>query len=339
MSTAKQRWSVNPRAAAALAVLFVVGTLGVWALRREQELRALSAVLALARNYREAGDPDLAIRHLNQCLAGFDGQTAARVSPARRSGLVALLDLKTRILAETARSPDQMLAAAKFHEQLLRLEPAGERSQAARRRLVTLYLKYSDSFRLSLVFQAAPELAVNDLRYHAAETFARQLIGLGAGDAEAHRLLAMSVEGLAVPGNRKALDEAVRCFEAALRVDPGDLVSAERLAGLHQERRNDPVGAERVLDGLLKARPRDPEVRLVRHRLFVQLRRDADAAKELEAATHLAPDDVSVLLAAAEDCAEAERRGRGKASARHGPREGARRPPRPPAPRARRFQR
>ena len=222
MSTAKQRWSVNPRAAAALAVLFVVGTLGVWALRREQELRALSAVLALARNYREAGDPDLAIRHLNQCLAGFDGQTAARVSPARRSGLVALLDLKTRILAETARSPDQMLAAAKFHEQLLRLEPAGERSQAARRRLVTLYLKYSDSFRLSLVFQAAPELAVNDLRYHAAETFARQLIGLGAGDAEAHRLLAMAVlEGLAVPGDGKAIQEAVREYEAALSGRPG----------------------------------------------------------------------------------------------------------------------
>ncbi|MDR3638835.1 MAG: tetratricopeptide repeat protein, partial [Isosphaeraceae bacterium] len=205
---------------------------------------------------------------------------------------------KGRLLAATARDPSQWFAAAAVHEKLLRIDPEGAAAQDARRRLVGLYLRASDAVRQSDSFRIAPEMAMNSLRYQAAERVARELIRRGATLAGDHRLLAMALESRALPGEEKALDDSISEYGLTLELNPGDAVAAERLAGLLEDRKKEPERAERVLDGLLKARPRDAEARLVRYRFFTRLGRDDRAGAELEAAAGLTPDDVSVQLSA-----------------------------------------
>ncbi len=277
----------NIRAVVVVAATAAAIGLGLFFLNSYQERRASAAVLDNARRLHKAGEADLAVRQLNQHLA-------------LRPTDVDALELRSLILYEVARGPEATFGAAKAQEQFLRVAPDVAGSQDARRRLVELYVRYGEANRSIAKSQSDIELVTLESRFRAAELVARQLIARGAHDAGAHRLLAMALDGLAVPGDRKALEDAVREYRTVLTIDPGDVEAAERLAALYQDRLKDLTRAEHVLDELLHARPDSAEVRLVRYRFYVKSRRDERAATELEEATRLAPGDLKVIVAAAE---------------------------------------
>ncbi len=272
---------------ASLAVLMLLG-LTLFGLKFFQGRLVRADALAQVRALVEEGRGGLALQHLDQYLTMAPEDVEA-------------LDIQAELLAKLASSPGQILHAAQVNDRLLRLDPDGPDRDATRRRLVQLYVLYSDLYHSSALFQDVPELAAGELRYRAAEAIARQLIAKNPDDPEAHRLLGMALEGMASPDNPKAVAEVVAQYEKALKLDPGDLEAAGRLARLLAEDRKDPAAAERVLDALLAARPDAPEVRLLRYRYFRQRRRFDPAAAEIEAATRLAPDDPAVRLTAAED--------------------------------------
>ena len=281
---------VNWRGLLAVAAAAALLAGGSYLLTRYQEGRVSRAALATARKLHKAGDNDLAVRHLNQHLD---------LSPAD----LGALRLKGEILTDAARSPGELLEAARAEEKIVRLDPEAPAAQDARRKLVDLYVRYGDTLRASVAglgLTFADQIATLDSRYRVAETYAKQLIARGANDAEAHRLYATALDGLAVPGDRQAINEAVDEYRRVLVMDPADEVAAERLSKLYLGRLKDPARAEVVLGDLLRAKPDSVKVRLTRHRFFLQIRRDEKASAELEAATKLAPGDLDVLLAAAE---------------------------------------
>ena len=94
-----------------------------------------------------------------------------------------------------------------------------------------------------------------ETRYRYANKLAEQRIKLGSDDAEAHRLLAMTLERLSLAGDATAGAQAIAEYQKALRRDPGDVTSAERLATLRKDQRKDLAGADQILDNLVRARP------------------------------------------------------------------------------------
>ena len=278
---------INGRAAVVVGMLTGIGILGLVALSGYQDRREAGKALATVRRLQKSGAADLALRHLNQRLS-------IRPNDARA------LALRSEILFEAAQAPGQVLGAIKAHESFIRTAPDAPGSQDARRRLVRLYLKYGDAHRHGASSQFDVEVAVLESRYRAAEIVARQLIDRGARDSESRRLLAMALDGLAVPGDRKALNDAVKEYRNVLTLDPSDVEAAERLATLYLDRLQDAPRAERVLDGLLAAQPKKAAVRLTRYRFYAKARRDAEAAAELEEAIKLSPDDLPVIISAAE---------------------------------------
>jgi tetratricopeptide (TPR) repeat protein len=279
---------MNVRALAASLALVLMVVLVALTLVWTQEARSRRTVLRQVRQLREAGKEELAARHLSEYLRSYPDD-------------VAVLEVQGELLAHLARSAGQLLEAARLNDRLVKLDPTGQAGQAARKRLVDLYVRFSDLHRVSAVYRIAPEIAANDLRYRAAEAIAREVVRRAPTDPEGHRLLATALEGLAVPGDESALGEAIREYETALASDPGDPVAAERLAGLYQSRRGDEARAERVLDRLIAARPELVEARLVRYRYFARARRPGRAADELNAAARLAPGDATVRLTVAGD--------------------------------------
>ncbi|MDB5349043.1 MAG: Tetratricopeptide 1 repeat-containing protein [Planctomycetota bacterium] len=277
----------NLKAIAAVICGLIVAAGAYFALRLSGEGRIRADALAEVQRLIDSGETARASEHLDQFLA-------------MRPDDVDVLEIQGRLMADLARSPAALLEAAQMNDRLLRLAPEGPKSNDARRRLVDLYIRYSDSHRSSTVFLNVPEVAAHELRYRAAEVIARDLVRSAPGEASSHRLLAMALEGLAVPGDKAALHESIREFEAALARQPRDLVAAEHLAQLLEMRRSDPAGAKRVLDALLGALPGSSEARLVRFRHSERLRKHDQASVEIEEATRLAPQDLEVRLAAAE---------------------------------------
>ena len=277
---------LNRKALACLAVaalLVGVTYLAFWQVRLN---RIRSQVMAGAIEQEKRGQIDLAIRNLSNYLA----QNPEEVAP---------LELLARIMADSARSLDEAMAAAQTNDHLIRLDPDGPGRQETRRRTVDLYVRCGDAYRISAIVKMVPEAAAHDLRYRAAEGIARELLRRGGDGPKDHGLLGMALEGLAVPGNPEALRESIREYEIAMKGDPGDPITAERLARLYRERMNDPDQGERALDGLVRASPDSFEARLVRHRFFLALHQVDRAGLELEKATTLAPDNLSVRLSAA----------------------------------------
>ncbi|MGE3822292.1 MAG: tetratricopeptide repeat protein, partial [Isosphaeraceae bacterium] len=282
---------VNVSAVAVVIALALVVGPGLYALNLFQARRISQEALASAARLRDAGEPDLAVRNLDQHLA-------------RNPGDVDALGMKSEILASVALrsgNPGLYIDAARVHEQFLRVAPNDPASQDVRRRLIELYVKYGDALKAMASTEFANLLATLDSRYRAAEMVARQHISRGATDPGARRLLAMALDGLAVPGNPKAQSDAVEEYRRVLSMDPGDIEAAERLAKLYLERLKDTPRAELVLNDLLRANPDSVKVRLARHRFFDKIRKDREAAEELEQATRMAPNDVEVILAAAEN--------------------------------------
>src|SRR3954454_13480605 len=200
---------LNLRAAIILGVgaLVVVSSFFAYKAYRARHNRTLFLREANAR--LEAKQPHLALQYLGRHLA---------LNPTD----VDAMDLKAKILAESARNAYQALDAMPVHTQVLGLDPDNPRRQETRRRLVELNLKVGG-------------------RSRAAEALARELIRRGAGDARAHRLLAEALEGVGAEGDAKALEEACREYEAAERIEPGDVEAAERLALLYRDRLDDPA--------------------------------------------------------------------------------------------------
>ena len=210
------------------------------------------------------------------------------------------LDLQARLLTDTVQTPDQALEAAKVQDHLLRLDPVGPARQQNRARLVELYLAFADAVRYT---STRRETAIDRFegRYRVAVKIAEQRIAFGADDAESHRLLAQALEGVSLSGDAAALSAATDQYELALRRDPRDSVSAERLALILLEKRNDPSAADKIIEALLNADPESVTTRLVRHRYFRKTQREDRARAELEAAARLAPGDIRVRLTAAGD--------------------------------------
>ncbi|MFO0910979.1 MAG: tetratricopeptide repeat protein [Isosphaeraceae bacterium] len=279
----------NWTAAILLSCLVLAVVSGLYLVNMVQERRLSREALATAQRLEKDGEIDVAMRHLSQYLAMHPADADA-------------LELKTRLMEKVATSPAQALDVARAYDQLLRLQPGGQYAQKARRRLVEQYVRYGDLIKQSAVFfEAMPGMSALEARYQAAETHARELIRRGADDAEAHRLLAMALDGLAVPANPAALDAAIKEYRRTLEIDPKDQEAARRLARLYLEKMKDEARAERVLDDLLRNAPNSVDVRLLRHAFYKGLHADVKAAAELEVATKLAPEDLRVLLNSAED--------------------------------------
>ena len=274
-----RRFRVNFRFSIALIALVALSGLGIYLAGEGSEQRMSREAIGAAQRLLDAGNTDLAVRHLSQHLAIRPIDAAA-------------LELKSRILARTAQTGDQIYEAARVHEQLLRLAPKASYSQDVRRRLVSLDVRYSDIVRNEPISnQFMNELYARAVRYRAAEVVARDLIEKGGREPGDYLLLALALDGMAVPGDREALVGAVAQYRNVLTMTPADLTAADRLAKIYQERLKDPARAEQVLDDLIKAAPRSVEARLIRHRLFVKLHRPDKAAVELDEAAKLDPTE------------------------------------------------
>src|SRR5262245_662705 len=269
---------INPRAAIILGVgtLVVVGSFFAYKAYRGQHNRAL--FLREAKTRLEAKQPHLALQYLNRYLAMNPGDVDA-------------LDLKSKVLAESARNAYQALEAMPVHTQVLGLDPDNPKRQETRRRLIELNLKIGG-------------------RARAAEALARELIRRGADDAQAHRLLAAALEGVGADGDAKALEEACREYDAAEKREPGDVEAAERLALLYRDKLNDPKKAMQVLDRLVEANRSSPAklaaAHLARSRYFASAEQSGKSDAEIALAEKADPTSLDVRLAAAD---AANRRG------------------------------
>lgn len=269
-----------------LAVLALL-ILGLWFLRASQTNRFRDDALAKIRTLIDDGQGALALQHLHQYLSLAPDDIEA-------------LEIQADLLYGAANSPALVLQATEANSRLLRLDPKGKGRDQTRRRQARLYILYSDFYRASALFQNAPELANRELRYRAAETIARQIVAQSPRDSEAHLLLGMALQGQASPDDPRALAQVRDQYERALKFEPGNLEAAERLTRLLTNQ-GDPKAAETVLDALAKARPKAPEVHLVRYRHFLTSRQFDRAAAEIQAATELAPQDLTVRLTAAQE--------------------------------------
>jgi len=295
------RIRINRRAwIAALALIAAIVPMAL-VYRGMQAGRVRRAALAVARGLETSGRGELAARHLRSYLTTNPDD-------------IEVLAVQGRLLAEGVRGQADAMEASRVNAHLLQIQPEGPHAQPARRRLVDLYIRISDNLRASWHQRVMPEIVAQNLRYGAAEVVARALIGRGADDGPAHRLLAMTLEGQAMPGNDLALDGSIAEYRKALAGDPGDEVAAGRLANLLLTRKADRQGADAVMDGLLAAKPRSAPARLAAHRFYARNKIFDRAEAELRAATELDPASAEVRLAAAGD---ALRRGDTVAARKH----------------------
>lgn len=280
------RFNLRALVVSLAAVVVIVGVGLVLTQFRSDRLR--TDALRQLTELIEQDKPELAVRHLNRYLVTWPDDVKA-------------LEIKADLLGKRAGSMEQLLDATQTLDRLVKLDPDGPNRQETRQKLAELNILYSDIYRTTAAYRNAPELAGLELRYQAAEAVARQIVDRDPNSVAGHRLIGLALENVAGGGNQAALDEAVASYEAALRLDPGDRVSAERLANLCRDRLGDPARADRILDALLAANPRDIQSRLVRYRYFAAIPLREKALAELEEAARLAPDDVSVRLTLATD--------------------------------------
>ncbi len=225
-----------------------------------------------AKKRLELNQPNLAIQYLNRylSLSGDD---------------IEALDLKAKVLADSARNAEEALDAMPIHNQVLGRDPDNPKRQETRRRLVELNLKVGG-------------------RERAAEGLARELIQRGANDARAHCLLAMALEAGAGDSDKTALQNAAAEFEAALKIEPDDVGVAERLAILERDKLNNPAKAVQVLDDLVKASAKTPAKKgtahLARARYFASAGNLDKASAEVDLALAADPNNLEVRLTAAD---------------------------------------
>ena len=181
LTTSVRSIHLNRLATAIVVVSLAVGAVGLYFFQGYRQRQAKRQVMTVARELRDAGDFQMVVRHLNQFLLAEPMDVDA-------------LTLKAEVVAELAKTPDSILGAAKAQETLLRADPDpnSKASQDARRRLVSLYIRYGDIKRsFARTFIGHLDATLN-MRYGAAEKIATELIERGADDPEAHRLRALA---------------------------------------------------------------------------------------------------------------------------------------------------
>ncbi len=278
---------VNIKALVIVGSILVVALIGLIPIHRHQEASVRASALAEARSLADGDKLDRALVGLNHYLGNWPDDIAG-------------LELAASLYTKSARSLDEILNAANFQDQLIRLDPTGPGRQENRRQLVLLYIRHGEGLR-----SATTRVDVTSdrfgSRFRAAVKIAGQRIAFGAEDADAHRLLGRALEGLATTGDARALTDAIVEYEKALRLDPADIESADRLSTILMDQKKDQAGAEGILDEVLRASPESVRTRLVRYRFFTRSARTARASIELREAIQMAPGDPIVRIAAAGD--------------------------------------
>lgn len=207
---------VNPRALVVVGLVLLAAPPALLGLRALQERRGASALLAEARRAADADRDRDALGYLDRYLG-------------LRPEDLGALDLKARLLARGARSAAQIDEALEVHTKVLGLVEKRHLKPAdwieTRRRLVRLGVEQAES-------DQAP--AIRDQ----ARVLVAELAAAGRDDAEAHRLLAQTLEHVASftvndAEKLRLLDEARGQYETAEAMDPGDVKGAELLSGLY----------------------------------------------------------------------------------------------------------
>jgi tetratricopeptide (TPR) repeat protein len=268
---------LNLRALAILGIVVLVAVPGLVGLKALRDRTGRSAFLTEAKEQLAKNELGLAISYLNRYLELNPDDLEA-------------LELKAKILADAARTPAQAKDAVQVYTAVLarlpKSEEKGPRAQEARRRLA----------RLSLMIPG---------QARAAESQAAALLKNGAGDAEAHRLLARAKEYIGVgERNRDEMDAARKEYEQAEKLQPGDVEGAEELAALFRERLEAKDKAEAVLNNLVKSTAGTPAKHaaalLARYRHYSATHESVKAAADIAEATRDDPANLEVRLNAAE---------------------------------------
>jgi len=292
---------LNKKAISILLGITVVAGLLYFPISYFQQRWLQRAAIAQARADFEADRVDQAILGIDAYLATW---------PDDLDGL----QLKGEVLAKAGYTGDKVFQAIQAIDTLLRLDPDPPERQEDRKRLIELSIRLGDMVRAGSERQKSGSDKLEN-RYRFANKIAEQRITkYKADDAEAHRLLAMTLDRLSYTGDTVSGTEAISEYQKALRRDPGDYRSAERLAALRMERRKDQAGADQILENLVKARPRLVDAWLARARHFLKTGRDDRAKLDLEAASKLDPTNKGVRLTAAN---LALRRGDAASARRH----------------------
>ncbi|WP_435015510.1 tetratricopeptide repeat protein [Tundrisphaera sp. TA3] len=285
---APTRTRVNIRGLIIVGGILLAGLLAIVPIRILQERRLRQSAMEQATASIKRGDNALSSRLLENYLRSWPTDVEA-------------LNLQGDLLAKTARSLPQYLGAAAVNDQLLRLDPSGPHAKDARRRIVEMYVEHGNLVLRSAAAYGTKDTQAQELRFRAAETLARAMVKDDPKDADAHRLLAMALDGEASAGDDKALPEAIAEYEKALAIDPANTASALLLAGIYADKTKDPAAADRVMDALLKANPNSIDVRLARHKIALKMERETQAREEIAKALALDPDSADVRYIAAQD--------------------------------------
>ena len=246
---------LNPRALIVLGMVILAALPGLIGLRSLQQQRGGAALLNQARQAIAAKQPHNALGFLNRYLELNPDSLAA-------------LDLKAKLLADTARDTAQLYEAVQVHTRVLGLvEKLAEANKVkrsdwieTRRRLVRLSVAMPTDGQ-------APAVLVQ------AQTLVEELQASGHDDAEAHRLLARALEMVADPfysrsdkEKRELLVRAREEYDKAEALEPGDVKGAEGLAQLYVDRLHEPDLARKVIERAIAstnpdAPGRDPKTR------------------------------------------------------------------------------
>lgn len=266
--TRKRR--LNLRALLVLGVLIVVAAPGIMAIKILRDQHGAKAFLAEGKKQLEEGKHARAIAYLNRYLEVVPDDLDA-------------MELKSKVLADTAHDQSSAVDALKFHTQMMAVKPKDERWEQARRRMVVLNLKLG--------------------RYQSAHEIAKQLKG---DDADVHLLRAQALEGVGIiEKNSAAIDEARQEYEKAEAKKPGNVEAAENLARIYRDHLENPAKALQVLDQAVLNTGAAPKKRhaaalLVRARHYAALDQIDKATADVEQAVRDDPDGLVPRLFAAE---------------------------------------
>ncbi|MBI3864317.1 MAG: tetratricopeptide repeat protein [Planctomycetia bacterium] len=244
-------------------------------------------------------------------------QQYLRMRPEDPEALV----LRAQTFDKLAVGPDQREQAAALYRQAVRVSP--DRHDLRLRRAELLYesghhgdaADEADKVRKALA-SPTPDRTAPSPTPQSAVSQADRLV--------ADRLYAAAFREQIGPARRDLLTDAVRVFEDALQVHPGDVVLSAGLADLLAKHADSlPVEqhdaalsrAERVIDEIVSRNPGDPQALLAHYRYRkaqaqresndkLKSKRQSICDHDLEELLKVAPDDPDVLIVAATDLAE-----------------------------------
>ncbi len=204
---------LNLRALIIIVVGIVVLVPGFLGIKMLTDQHGAKAFLREAKTQIAQGKTPLAVSYLNRYLELVPDDLEA-------------LELKSKVLFDAAHEPYQAMEALKVHGQMIAAKPNDARWEQARRRMVRLNLMVS--------------------RWRSALGVAEKLTG---DDAEVHLLKARACAAIGLSEKDDAMIERARKeYETAEARSPGDVESAEELARIYRDRKEDPARALQVLN-------------------------------------------------------------------------------------------